>query len=210
MLQDAEVMYAYAHAFDDEEVDDWLRRQLDRYARYGFGLWAVLRKETGALIGQCGVTMQETGEGEVPEIGYLLRKDCWHRGYATEAAAACRDYAFETLGFDRVWSIIRENNLPSQRVARAAGNGSLRPDGQALLRHRYAAHPVLRPPRGGKRPVGRKANKKREKAMLSPFFASSVGISWQIPMWRCKRNPARTSPARACPSEPSAPPDRCP
>ena len=105
----------------DAEVDDWLRRQLDRYARYGFGLWAVLRKETGALIGQCGVTMQETGEGEVPEIGYLLRKDCWHRGYATEAAAACRDYAFETLGFDRVWSIIRENNLPSQRVARRLG-----------------------------------------------------------------------------------------
>ena len=59
--------------------------------------------------------------GEVPEIGYLLRKDCWHRGYATEAAAACRDYAFETLGFDRVWSIIRENNLPSQRVARRLG-----------------------------------------------------------------------------------------
>ena len=121
MLQDAEVMYAYAHAFDDAEVDDWLRRQLDRYAADGFGLWAVLRKETGALIGQCGVTMQETGEGEVPEIGYLLRKDCWHRGYATEAAAACRDYAFETLGFDRVWSIIRENNLPSQRVARRLG-----------------------------------------------------------------------------------------
>lgn len=66
MLQDAEVMYAYAHAFDDAEVDDWLRRQLDRYARYGFGLWAVLRKETGALIGQCGVTMQETGEGGGP------------------------------------------------------------------------------------------------------------------------------------------------
>ena len=80
MLQDAEVMYAYAHAFDDAEVDDWLRRQLDRYARYGFGLWAVLRKETGALIGQCGVTMQETGEGEVPEIVYLLRKQLLHSG----------------------------------------------------------------------------------------------------------------------------------
>ena len=121
ILQDEKTMYAYEGAFSDEEVQQWLDRQLARYARYGFGLWAVLRKETGALIGQCGVTMQETGEGEVPEIGYLLRKDCWHRGYATEAAAACRDYAFETLGFDRVWSIIRENNLPSQRVARRLG-----------------------------------------------------------------------------------------
>ena len=121
ILQDKDAMYAYEHAFSDEEAHDWLDRQLARYETYGFGLWAVLRKETGALIGQCGVTMQETGEGEVPEIGYLLRKDCWHRGYATEAAAACRDYAFETLGFDRVWSIIRENNLPSQRVARRLG-----------------------------------------------------------------------------------------
>ena len=169
MLQDAEVMYAYAHAFDDAEVDDWLRRQLDRYARYGFGLWAVLRKETGALIGQCGVTMQETGEGEVPEIGYLLRKDCWHRGYATEAAAACRDYAFETLGFDRVWfDHPREQSAVAAGRA-AAGNGSLRPDGQALLRHRHAAHPVLRPPWRGKRRSGGKRIKKGESIAFSLF-----------------------------------------
>lgn len=115
MLQDAEVMYAYAHAFDDAEADEWIARQLGRYEKYGFGLWAVLLKENGALIGQCGITMQDIGTEEVPEVGYLLRKDCWHRGYATEAAAACRDYAFDILGFERVWSIIRDNNMPSQR-----------------------------------------------------------------------------------------------
>ena len=46
ILQDAEVMYAYEHAFSDEEVHDWLDRQLNRYKQYGFGLWAVILKET--------------------------------------------------------------------------------------------------------------------------------------------------------------------
>ena len=58
MLQDAEVMYAYAHAFSDEEAREWLDRQLERYRQYGFGLWAVILKETGEFIGQCGLTMQ--------------------------------------------------------------------------------------------------------------------------------------------------------
>lgn len=51
ILQDGQVMYAYEHAFSDEEAHQWLDRQLGRYADYGFGLWAVLLKETGALIG---------------------------------------------------------------------------------------------------------------------------------------------------------------
>ena len=53
----------------------------------------------------------------VPEIGYLLKKEFWHRGYASEAASAIRDYAFDCLHMDEVWSIIRENNFASQAVA---------------------------------------------------------------------------------------------
>ena len=117
ILQDPQVMYAYEHAFSDEEVRQWLNRQLERYARYGFGLWAVVEKETGALIGQCGLTMQDWNGREVLEIGYLLRRDRWHCGFAIEAASACRQYAFEALHAREVFSIIRENNLPSQRVA---------------------------------------------------------------------------------------------
>lgn len=122
ILQDAEVMYAYEHAFSDEEVQEWLDRQLTRYEKYGnFGLWAVVLKKTGELIGQCGLTMQECKGKEVLEIGYLFQKKFWHQGYATEAAEACKKYAFEVLKAPWVCSIIRDNNIASQNVAKRNG-----------------------------------------------------------------------------------------
>ncbi len=123
ILRDEEVMYAYEHAFSREEAQAWLDRQLARYETYGdaYGLLAVILKETGELIGQCGITMQEWEGRMVPEIGYLFRKEFWHRGYAAEAASACRDYAFDELGLEEVYSIIRVDNEASQNVARRNG-----------------------------------------------------------------------------------------
>lgn len=121
ILQEPDVMYAYEHAFSDGEVQQWLDRQLDRYAQYGFGLWAVILKETGQLIGQCGLTMQDCDGRQVLEVGYLFQKAFWHQGYATEAAVACKEYAFDRLDAGEVFSIIRDNNFPSQAVARRNG-----------------------------------------------------------------------------------------
>ena len=117
LLQDPVVMYAYEGAFNEWEVQEWLDKQFRRYANDGFGLWGVVEKSSGVLIGQCGVTLQEFDGKQVPEVGYLFRKEFWHRGYATEAAAACKEYAFEKLGFDKVYSIIRDTNIASQNVA---------------------------------------------------------------------------------------------
>ena len=101
LLQDPIVMYAYEGAFSKKEVQEWLDKQLRRYQNDGFGLWGMIEK----------------GSGELPEIGYLLRAEYWHKGYATEAAIACKEYAFNILNFDKVYSIIRDTNIPSQKVA---------------------------------------------------------------------------------------------
>ncbi|MCI5869919.1 MAG: GNAT family N-acetyltransferase [Dorea sp.] len=117
ILQDEKAMYAYNGAFNEEETQGWLDKQIARYKEYGFGLWAVILKETDEMIGQCGLTMQPWNGEEVLEIGYLFQRAYWHQGYATEAAKACKEYAFTVLNADEVCSIIRDTNTASQNVA---------------------------------------------------------------------------------------------
>ncbi len=99
ILEDAETMRFYDGAFSRDEVLGWLQRQFDRYREDGFGLWAVVLSSTGEMIGQCGITLQTVEDETFPEIGYLLRRDQWGNGYASEAAQACKRYAFDKLGF---------------------------------------------------------------------------------------------------------------
>lgn len=145
ILQDEDTMYAYEGAFSDNEAQEWLDRQIFRYQKWNFGLWAVILKETDAMIGQCGLTTQPWKDGEVLEIGYLLERSYWHKGYATEAAKACKKYAFEILDADEVCSIIRDTNIASQNVA--IRNGMTMTDtwtkhyrGVDMLHYRYVAH----------------------------------------------------------------------
>ena len=132
-LQDAQVMYAWEHAFSDEECHQWLDRQIGRYEKDGFSLWAVIRKEDGAFLGVCGLTMQPFDGRMVPEIGYLFKKEHWHRGYAAEAAIACREYAFDVLQIDEVYSIIRDSNAASIAVAKRNGMTQV----GSLVKHYY-------------------------------------------------------------------------
>ncbi len=68
ILQNPKVMYAYEYDFSDNDVQVWLDRQIDRYKKYGFGLWAIVLKNTNAMIGQAGLTMQPYKNTEVLEI----------------------------------------------------------------------------------------------------------------------------------------------
>ncbi|MCL2343226.1 MAG: GNAT family N-acetyltransferase [Firmicutes bacterium] len=125
ILQDGQTMVAYEGALNDEETQNWLSRQLERYEKDGFGLWAVILKEDvdgleaggGGMIGQCGLSWQDVDGERVPEVGYLFNRAYWHRGYAIEAARACKEYGFEKLGFDEIFTIVRDINLPSMNVA---------------------------------------------------------------------------------------------
>ena len=145
ILQDEETMYAYEGAFSEDEVQEWLDRQICRYQKWNFGLWAVILKESDEMIGQCGLTMQPWKDEEVLEIGYLFEKLYWHNGYAIEAAKACKKYAFEILEADEVCSIIRTTNIASQNVA--IRNGMIMTDkwtkhyrGVDMPHYRYVAH----------------------------------------------------------------------
>ena len=121
ILQNPNVMYAYGHSFTDHDVQTWLARQKGRYAEYGFGLWAVILKTSGKMIGQCGLTMQPYKNVRVLEIGYLLNENFWHCGYASEAALGCKEYAFKKLRREKVYSIIKADNISSIKVAERIG-----------------------------------------------------------------------------------------
>ena len=121
VLGDRDIMRHYPYAFDDERIRGWITRNRERYRIFGFGLWAVCLKDTGELIGDCGLTMQVI-DGQIrPEIGYHIRTDHQRRGYATEAARAVRDWTFENTPFRAIYSYMKAENISSIRTAMAYG-----------------------------------------------------------------------------------------
>ncbi len=121
VLGDPVAMQYYPAAFDLKGVEEWIERNRERYQREGYGLWAMLLRETNEVIGDCGCFLRDVDGRDDIEIGYHVRRDLWGNGYATEAAAACMQYAFTKLGVDRVISLIRPENVHSRRVAEKNG-----------------------------------------------------------------------------------------
>ena len=121
VLSDPKSMRFYPHPFSADEVERWINWNIENYERYLHGLWAVILKDGDEFIGDCGITMQTIGEETLPEIGFhIIRKFCG-RGYATEAARACMEYAFTVLNYPAVFSYTPLRNAPSRRVAEKLG-----------------------------------------------------------------------------------------
>jgi len=121
VLADRNIMQHYPYTFDEKRVSDWIERNMNRYNEYGFGLWAVCLKETGEMIGDCGLTLQNI-EGEMlPEIGYHIRVDHQRKGYAKEAAAAVRDWAFANTDYPALYSYCKYTNVGSYKTAESIG-----------------------------------------------------------------------------------------
>ena len=121
ILADADIMQHYPYTFDENRVRNWIQRNIERYRIFGFGLWAVCLKETGEMIGDCGLTMQLI-DGEIkPEIGYHIRADKQRNGYAKEAAIAVRDWTFHNTPFQIVYSYMKHTNEPSVKTAISYG-----------------------------------------------------------------------------------------
>ncbi len=139
MLADPEVMRYYPKCYSRDEAAAWIQRQMDRYSRFGHGLWLVSDKATSQPVGQVGLVMQTVRALDEREVGYLIHRPFWRRGFATEAAVACRDYALTGLGSEHVISLIRPENLRSQGVARKIG---MRPE-SGLVQHGGFEHLVF-------------------------------------------------------------------
>jgi RimJ/RimL family protein N-acetyltransferase len=92
---------------------------LGHWALKGYGMWAVERKDDGALIGRVGMLQPEGWTGL--EIGWTLGRPYWGKGYATEAAACAMAYAFLTQPDERIVSNIDPGNAASEAVARRLG-----------------------------------------------------------------------------------------
>ena len=121
VLADSDIMKHYPYTFDEIRVRNWIQRNIERYRIFGFGLWAVCLKETGEMIGDCGLTMQLI-DGEIkPEIGYHIRADKQRNGYAKEAAIAVRDLTFNNTPFNVVYSCMKSTNEPSVKTAISYG-----------------------------------------------------------------------------------------
>lgn len=103
-------------------------------------MWATIHKADHKLIGRCGLIPQLVDGQKEVEIGYLLAKEYWGRGLATEAAVAIRTYGFE-LGFNRLISLIVPENIASQKVALKNGMKYEKDTSHAGIKHRvYAIH----------------------------------------------------------------------
>ncbi|HYP22566.1 MAG TPA: GNAT family N-acetyltransferase [Actinomycetota bacterium] len=121
ILGDAETMQYYPAPFTRERSRQWIVWNLANYRDHGHGLWVLESRETGELLGDCGLIPQTIDGRKEVEVGWHVKKTHWSRGLATEAGAACRDHAFGELGLTRLISLIRPENVPSRRVAEKLG-----------------------------------------------------------------------------------------
>lgn len=122
IFSDPVAMQHYPKTLDLEETKSWIQTILGNYAKYGAGMWACHLKTTGEFVGQVGIHFHPDVDGQFEvEVGYLLLREYWHNGYATEAARASINYARDKLGHKRIISLIKPENTPSRRVAERNG-----------------------------------------------------------------------------------------
>ena len=105
----------------DEETQRFLRRHLDHWDRYGYGLWAFRDREDDRFVGRAGLYNTHVGGSDEVELAYALMAEYRNRGLATEMAEAILGVAFERLGMADVVCFTLTTNRASQRVMEKAG-----------------------------------------------------------------------------------------
>jgi [ribosomal protein S5]-alanine N-acetyltransferase len=127
MVSDPDIM-RYVHDFRQlgtAEAEQALRDTIEHY-RAGFGDWAVIDRETGDIMGECGLTHPQVVDDV--EITWLFHPKYWGKGYALEAARGVMDYAFGSLGLRRLVAHVQSDNARSIKLL---GKLGFRPEGPA-------------------------------------------------------------------------------
>ena len=135
MFADPVHMEWYPAPFTREGTQAWIDKQFERYERDGFGLFLVEELEGGGFAGTVGPSVQDVDGEPLVEIGWHIRPGLKGRGYAPEAGAASRDWAFANLDVDHLISLIRPENTGSNRVAQKLGFHVDRETTRATFRH---------------------------------------------------------------------------
>jgi ribosomal-protein-alanine N-acetyltransferase len=102
-----------------EKVERFVTYQQTHWEKFGYGNWAVTIHDDDAIIGWAG--LQYLPETDETEVGYLLDKACWGKGYATEATRASLDFGFTNFDFPEIIALVHPDNLASLRVATKCG-----------------------------------------------------------------------------------------
>ncbi|HSJ44181.1 MAG TPA: GNAT family N-acetyltransferase [Euzebyales bacterium] len=121
MLGDADGLVHWGPPRNREKSRSWIERNIRRYEEDRFGRCAVILRDTGEFVGDCGLIRTRVERQSEVELGWIVRRAHRGKGIATEAAASWRDYAFDTLGLERIVSMVSENNVASRRVAEKLG-----------------------------------------------------------------------------------------
>lgn len=104
-------------AWSRDRTRQWIDQAIETSQTFGYCLWPLIQRESSTLIGFCGFRPAQ----DAAEIGWRLARDCWGRGFATEAARAVLKHGLETLGFHRIIAHVQSPNLPSIRVCEKLG-----------------------------------------------------------------------------------------
>ena len=120
VLGDPMVLWV-SRAWTQDEIRRWIARAESEQRERGYGMWIVTERESGAFVGEVGLTEQVFAGTRDVEVGYQLRPEFWGRGYATEAARASLAFGRDVVGLERIVALIDPRNTASQRVAAKLG-----------------------------------------------------------------------------------------
>lgn len=121
IFSDKKTMAFWPRPFRISETESWIKRNIESYNRLGFGRWPLVLKDTGKIIGDCGIMLTEINKKQEYDLGYIIFSDYWGKGLATEAAKSSLEYGIIDLKLHRICVNMPIDHIASKNVAEKIG-----------------------------------------------------------------------------------------